>query len=266
MSSSEQTSPTGRRLLLVLLAVYVFLWWATFAAVDVLRVGGAFYPDPRSLVIPLVATALVVIAGRFQWRAWRDEAVLGTAVLTSVGAAVAIFALGLGLVAPRQGATPSSAARTFRDPQCRTPVVATHSYTWACTTMTIQPWKVASGAPVTITYRFRAKRTLHYVKVCFPGLSTSGCLYAHRYPTIEAGTVVKHVVHDVAGDESMTINYAILNETSFYKTSPEAAAALRERRTMDPSARLSTEWWWVGTGHVCVIASGSNAGCNWGRD
>jgi hypothetical protein len=252
--------------LLVLLAAYVFLWWATFAAFDVIRLGGPIYPEPRSLIIALGATTCVIAAARFQWRAWNNAAELGTAVLTSVGAAVAIFALGLGLVAPRQGATPSPAARTFRDPQCRTPVVVTDAFTWGCTTLTIKPWKVAAGGPVTITYRFRAKRTLHFVKVCFPGLSTSGCLYAHRYPTIEAGTVVKHVVHDVAGDESMTVNYAILNETSFYKTSPEAAAALRERRTMDPSARLSTEWWWVGTGHVCVIASGSNAGCNWGRE
>jgi hypothetical protein len=127
------------------------------------------------------------------------------------------------------------------------------------------PWKVAAGGSVTITYRFRAKRTLHFVKVCFPGLSTSKCLYAHRYPTIERGAVVKRVVHDVAGDESMTTNYDILNQTSFYKASPEVAAALRERRKIDPSAPLST-WWWVGAGHACVIASGSNAGCNWGRE
>jgi hypothetical protein len=252
--------------LLVLLAAYVLLWWATFAAFDVIRLGGPIYPGPRSLIIALGATACAIAAARFQWRAWNNAAELGTAVLTSVGGAVAIFALGLGLVAPRQGATPSTAARTFRDPQCRTPVVATDAFTWACTTMTIQPWKVAVGTPVTITYRFRAKRTLHYVKVCFPGLSTLKCLYAHRYPTIERWAVVKRVVHDVAGDEGITSNSDILNQTSFYKTSPEVAVALREERKMDPSARLSTSWWWVGTGHVCVIVSGSNAGCNWGRD
>ena len=258
--SRPEASARGRRLLLVLLAAYVFLWWATFAAFDVIRLGGPIDPEPRSLIIALGATACVIAAASFQWRAWNNAAELGTAVLTSVGAAVAIFALGLGLVAPRQGATPSPAARTFRDPQCRTPVVPTDAFTWACTTMTIQPWKVAAGAPLTITYRFRAKRTLHYVKVCFPGLSTSKCLYAHRYPTIERGAVVKRVVHDVAGDESMTSIDHILNQTSFYKTSPAVAVALREERKMDPSARLSTSWWWVGTGHVCVIVSGSNAG------
>ena len=263
--SRPEASAHARRLLLVLLAAYVFLWWATFAAFDVIRLGGPIYPGPRSLLIALGATTCVIAAARFQWRAWKYATELGTAVLTSVGAAVAIFVLGLGLVAPRQGATPSTAARTFRDPQCRTRVVATDAFTWACTTMTIQPWKVAAGGPVTLTYRFRAKKTLHYVKVCFPGVSTDKCLYAHRYPAIERGTVVKRVVHDVAGDESMTINFDILNETSFYKATPEVAAALREERKMDPSSTLNT-WWWVGAGHVCVIVSRSNAGCNWGRD
>jgi hypothetical protein len=264
--NEPEASVRGRRLLLVLLAAYVFLWWAAFTAFDVIRLGGPVYPEPRSLIIGLGATACVIAAARFQWRAWNSAAELGAAVLTSVGAAVAIFGLGLGLVAPRQGATPSTAARTFRDPNCHTPVVATDAFTWACTTMTIQPWEFASGTAVAITYRFRAKRTLHYVAVCFPGVSTDRCLYAHRYPTIERGTVIERVVHDVAGDESTTVSFDILNETSFYKSTPEVAAAVRERRTIDPSATLRSTWWWVGAGHVCVIVSGSNAGCNWGRE
>ncbi len=195
-------------------------------------------------------------------------------MLVSIAAAASVLALIVlpFAVAPAGAESASPDPRTFRTPHCYAPAVASEVETWACTKLTIQPWKVSSGAPLTLTYSFKAKTTLRYVRICFQGVSAAGCAYAHEYPTITRGTVVKHVLHLVAPNSSITANYPVANATSFYSTSPAVAVAVRAFAKTDPSSpfanldRFLTAWWWDANGHVCVVASDSNASCSWRGD
>ena len=259
----------------MLFAVYLFLLWAVCASMYVIRVhtAGMLYVAPRWALLGLVAAVVTVAAVRFLARAWGSEEALVTAVIVSTGAAVAVFGLLYVLTVrhspPARVAGPSQ--RTWRSSGCHSRVSGTDLATWACATVTFDPWQVDSGGTMVATYSFEAKRDMRYVKICFPGLGLD-CAFSHKYPLIKRGAVIKRTLHLVVGDASTTTSdQSVANETTFYKTSPEVMPALRAWKSpyvnpYGPKTKIGRflhVWWWGTGAHMCVVVSDSNASCAW---
>jgi hypothetical protein len=116
------------------------------------------------------------------------RSILALSMLVVTAAAAALPAAGAG------GNASASTQKVFRA-GCRSRVNFYAPVTWACTTITVDPWQVQAGATTTATYSFKAKRKLKYVTVCFSKFGNlDDCAYTRNFRTLKRGQVIQRVV------------------------------------------------------------------------
>jgi hypothetical protein len=162
-----------------------------------------------------------------------------------------ILALGGVMIMAALAAVPASAVRTarvdvgqkvFRSYECKARVNQYDPRSWACTTITVNPWQADAGGTTTVTYLFRAKTTLKYVNVCFSKINltkTIPCAYRHKYRKLKKGTIVKRVVQLDVPAVSESGGYKFDNYTRFYK---------RQKWTSTRGL------YWAANSYMCVIS------------
>jgi len=151
-------------------------------------------------------------------------------------AAAALPAAGAG------GNARASTQKVFRNAGCPSRVNFYNPETWACTTITVDPWQIPVGATTTATYSFKAKRSLKYVTVCFSKfVNLASCAYTHNFRTLRRGQVIKRVVQ-LATPGTMPTNGVehLDNTTHFYKRWSKASRS-------DP--------YWTANSYVQILAT-----------
>lgn len=113
----------------------------------------------------------------------------------------------------------SSTQKVYTSFMCHARVSKYDPRSWACTTVTVDPWQVNAGEATSLTYVFKAKKTLRYTQVCFSGVSYDGvnCIYKHNFRVLKRGRTIKRTFQVQAPMVQESGNYRIDNLTSFYK-------------------------------------------------
>jgi hypothetical protein len=145
-------------------------------------------------------------------------------------------------------AIPAGAGRTdtgqkaYKSFKCNARVNPYDPRTWACTTITVNPWQADAGATTTVTYVFRAKTTLKNVYVCFSQINltkTVTCAYKHKYRKLRKRAVVKRVVQMDVPTVTESGGYKFDNYARFYKRHKLARAG---------------QAYWTANSYMCIIA------------
>jgi hypothetical protein len=158
------------------------------------------------------------------------------------------LALAALVVAAAAAAIPAGAERSngrastpvvFRSFECKSRVMPAEPETWGCATLTVNPYQVDAGGTTAVTYAFRAKKTLKYVKVCVSRVNTQSCGYSHKIRKLMKGRTFEHVITVAAPAVSESGLYPFDNYTRFYKP-----------------PKYAHRWaYWLTHSHMCIIAA-----------
>jgi hypothetical protein len=158
-----------------------------------------------------------------------------------------VLALAGMMVLAALAAIPAGAGRTdtgqkvYKSFKCKARVSIYDPRTWACTTVTVDPWQADSGGTTTVTYSYRAKKTLKYVNVCFSSINLTQkvvCVYKHKYRRIRRTRVIKRVVQMTVPAVTESGGYKFDNYTRFYKRQKWAN---------------TKEAYWPANSYMCII-------------
>jgi hypothetical protein len=110
--------------------------------------------------------------------------------------------------------------KVFRSQYCKARINQHNPATWACTTITVDPFVVEAGDKFTVTDAYRAKIRLRYVRACFSGMENSRnirCLYQHKFRRLRRGRVIRRTFSLKAPTDGRYGVQRLDNFTWFYK-------------------------------------------------